>query len=192
MQRSSYKMAAASNTTSNMALFQNNLNQKTRKKGDEAKPKFRDEDLQQFAEELQHLFPKYRCRKVKDQTHINLDHSVSSDSKKKQSESTNIGGSTAGKGPDGPAPGGKTKMKKLNFHVIVRDTKLYHALRFIEEYRRDQNSRELSKNDAEGDSKGPMSIYHMSSEMSNNRHNLNDLSSFILTRDCSILKFALY
>ena len=83
-------------------------------------------------------------------------------------------------------------MKKLNFHVIVRDTKLYHALRFIEEYRRDQNSRELSKNDAEGDSKGPMSIYHMSSEMSNNRHNLNDLSSFILTRDCSILKFALY
>ena len=37
-----------------------------------------------------------------------------------------------------------------------------------------------------------MSIYHMSSEMSNNRHNLNDLSSFILTRDCSILKFALY
>ena len=36
-----------------------------------------------------------------------------------------------------------------------------------------------------------MSIYQMSSEMSN-RHGLNDLSSFILTRDCSILKFALY
>jgi len=59
-------MAAASHTTSNLALFQNHLNQKTKKKGDEAKPKFRDEDLQQFAEELQHLFPKYRCRKVKD------------------------------------------------------------------------------------------------------------------------------
>lgn len=100
-----------------------------------------------------------------------------------------MGGAT---GQDGAAPGGKTKLKKLNFHVIVKDTKLYHALRFIEEYRRDQNGRELSKIDAEGDSKGPMSIYQMSSEMSNNRHNLTDLSSFILTRDCSILKFALY
>ena len=73
---------------------------------------------------------------MKDQTHINLDHSFGSDSKKKQAEQGKMGG-PAGNGPDGTAPGGKTKMKKLNFHVIVRDTKLYHALRFIEEYRRD-------------------------------------------------------
>lgn len=85
----------------------------------------------------------------------------------------------------------RPKMKKLNFHVIVKDTKLYHALKFIEAFKRAQNSRELKKADAEGDSKGPMSIYHMSSEMSQ-CHNLHDLSSFILTRDCSILKFALY
>lgn len=91
----------------------------------------------------------------------------------------------------GLKPAEKPKMKKLNFHVIVKDTKLYHALRFIEEYKRAQNSREAKRNDAEGDSKGPMSIYQMSSEMSN-RHNLHDLSSFILTKDCSILKFALY
>lgn len=160
MQRSSYKMTGASHTWSNVALFQNNLNQKPKKKGAEPKAKFRDEDLQQFAEELQHLFPKYRCRKVKDQTHINLDHSFSSDTKKKQLEAAaKISGGAQNQADGTAAPVAKQKMKKLNFHVIVRDTKLYHALRFIEEYRRDQNSRELSKNDAEGDSKGPMSIY---------------------------------
>jgi len=65
MQRSSYNQAT-SNNTSNVALFQKNFNQRPKNKHGEQKPKFRDEDLQQFVEELQHLFPKYRCRKVQD------------------------------------------------------------------------------------------------------------------------------
>lgn len=47
----------------------------------------------------------------------------------------------------------------------------------------------MLQNDAEDNSKGPMSVFQMSSEMSQNLH---DLSSFIMTKDCSILKFALY
>lgn len=47
----------------------------------------------------------------------------------------------------------------------------------------------MMKNDAEDNSKGPLSMYQLSSEMS---HQLNDLSSYIQTKDCSILRFALY
>jgi len=30
----------------------------------------------------------------------------------------------------------KPKIKKLNFHVIVKNTRLYYALKFIEEFKR--------------------------------------------------------
>jgi hypothetical protein len=35
-----------------------------------------------------------------------------------------------------PEPGKEKKIKKLNFHVIVKNTRLYHALRFVEAYKR--------------------------------------------------------
>ena len=42
------------------------------------------------------------------------------------------------KGTEGKeeVPGKEKKIKKLNFHVIVKNTRLYHALRFVEAYKR--------------------------------------------------------
>lgn len=42
-------------------------------------------------------------------------------------------------------PQKEKKIKKLNFHVIVKNTRLYHALRFVEAYKRRQELR-LKKN----------------------------------------------
>ena len=83
----------------------------------------------------------------------------------------------------------KKLKKKINFHVLVKHTKLYEALKFVDQQNKIENSRQIMKNEAEDNSKGPLSLYQLSSEMSNQ---LNDLSSYILTKDCSILRFALY
>ena len=49
--------------------------------------------------------------------------------------------------------------KKINFHVLVKSSKLYHALRFTEQQIKIQNQREILRNDAEESSKGPLSAY---------------------------------
>ena len=36
----------------------------------------------------------------------------------------------------------KPKVKKLNFHVIVKHTRLYHALKCIKEFKRVQTAEE--------------------------------------------------
>ena len=82
----------------------------------------------------------------------------------------------------------KKLKKKINFHVMVKNTKLYEALKFVDQQNKIENSRAMLKKEAEENSKGPLSMYQLSSDLS---HNL-DLSSYILTKDCSILRFALY
>ena len=49
--------------------------------------------------------------------------------------------------------------KKINFHVLVKSSKLYHALKFTEQQIKIQNQREILRNDAEESSKGPLSAY---------------------------------
>ena len=66
---------------------------------------------------------------------------------------------------------------------------MYEALKFMDKKRKMRNARDILKNDAEDGSKGPMSMFQMSSERG---YHLHDLSSFIQTKDSSILLFALY
>ena len=57
---------------------------------------------------------------------IHLDNSVEKDA----------GSPRKGNEPKDEASGKEKKVKKLNFHVIVKNTRLYHALRFVEAYKR--------------------------------------------------------
>eukprot|EP00356_Strombidium_inclinatum_P000565 CAMPEP_0170510546 /NCGR_PEP_ID=MMETSP0208-20121228/65826_1 /TAXON_ID=197538 /ORGANISM="Strombidium inclinatum, Strain S3" /LENGTH=242 /DNA_ID=CAMNT_0010794017 /DNA_START=1038 /DNA_END=1769 /DNA_ORIENTATION=+ len=77
--------------------------------------------------------------------------------------------------------------KKINFHVIVKNTKMYEALKFMDKKRKLRNAREALKNDAEDGSKGPISIFSSEGGLA-----LHDLSSFVQTKDPSILMFSLY
>lgn len=84
-------------------------------------------DLQNYAEEIQHLFPKYAVRDRAGVREIQLDNTQEKDqanSPRKNVESKE------------EQPAKEKKIKKLNFHVIVKNTRLYHALRFVEAYKR--------------------------------------------------------
>ena len=87
-------------------------------------------DLQNYAEEIQHLFPKYAVRERAGVREIQLDNT-----QEKEKDQSSPRKNTEGK-PDEAAPGKEKKIKKLNFHVIVKNTRLYHALRFVEAYKR--------------------------------------------------------
>ena len=84
-------------------------------------------DLQNYAEEIQHLFPKYAVRERAGVREIQLDNTADKDqanSPRKPQENSQ------------EQPPKEKKIKKLNFHVIVKNTRLYHALRFVEAYKR--------------------------------------------------------
>ena len=57
---------------------------------------------------------------------IHLDNSVEKDAASPRK----------GNEPKEDVPGKEKKVKKLNFHVIVKNTRLYHALKFVEAYKR--------------------------------------------------------
>lgn len=107
-------------------------------------------------------------------------------------------------------PPKEKKIKKLNFHVIVKNTRLYHALRFVEAYKRRQELR-LKKNGNGQDGDGgegadteresskvvmgaaaTMSQYGNSAFTGSSTSQREALSTFVLLNDCSMLKFALY
>lgn len=65
--------------------------------------------------------------------------------------------------------GRKYKDKKINFGVVVKETKLYHALRSAEQLSLENNLKKLSDN-----------------------ANKKCLSSYLVTHDCTLLRFMLF